>query len=105
MNALTEIEAPDETGLDLPDDWLLLSDPDLSAVEAELVQAALNEPRLSAGPMTEHFEKSFAAWLGRRHAVAVASGTLGTWLALPAMALGTSLPITVEAKRLSGDVD
>lgn len=77
-----------ETGLDLPDEWLLLSDPDLSEVEAELVQAALNEPRLSAGPMTEHFEKSFAAWLGRRHAVAVASGTLGTWLALRALGIG-----------------
>ena len=88
MNALTEIEAPEETELDLPDDWLLLSDPDLSPVEAELVQAALSEPRLSAGPMTEHFEKSFATWLGRRHAVAVSSGTLGTWLALRALGLG-----------------
>lgn len=88
MDALTEIEAADETELALPDDWLLLSDPDLSSVEAELVQAALNEPRLSAGPMTEHFENRFAAWLGRRHAVAVASGTLGTWLALRALGLG-----------------
>jgi len=29
----------------------------------------------------------------------------GWVLSLPEMALGTSLPITVEARRLSGDVD
>lgn len=78
-------EAPD---LDLPDDWLLLCDPDLGEVEAGLVQAALAKPGLSAGMMVQHFETSFAQWLGRRHAVAVASGTLGTWLALRALGLG-----------------
>lgn len=78
-------EAPD---LDLPDDWLLLCDPDLGEVEAGLVQAALAKPGLSAGIMVQHFETSFAQWLGRRHAVAVASGTLGTWLALRALGLG-----------------
>lgn len=91
MNALMPIasEAPaDEPDLDLPDDWLLLSDPDLSEVELELVQAALGEPNLSAGTMVQHFEKNFAQWLGRKHAVAVASGTLGTWLALRALGIG-----------------
>lgn len=72
----------------LPEGWLLLSDPDLSEVEAELVQAALAEPQLSAGRMVEHFERRFADWVGRRHAVAVASGTLGTWLALRALGIG-----------------
>ncbi|MFM2407082.1 MAG: hypothetical protein RL223_4962, partial [Pseudomonadota bacterium] len=38
---------------DLPDDWLLLSDPDISGVELELVQTALKEPRLTAGPMVQ----------------------------------------------------
>jgi perosamine synthetase len=79
------VEAPD---LDLPDDWLMLSDPDLSEVELELVQAALGQPNLSAGTMVQHFENSFAQWLGRRHAVAVGSGTLGTWLALRALGIG-----------------
>jgi len=78
----------DGPGLDLPDDWLLLSDPDLSEVESQLVQAALGEPTLSAGNMVQQFEKNFARWLGRRHAVAVASGTLGTWLALRALGIG-----------------
>lgn len=81
------LEVPAEDA-DLPDDWLLLSDPDLGEVEQQLVQAALAQPRLSAGPMTEHFEHRFAQWLGRRHAIAVASGTIGTWLALRALGLG-----------------
>jgi len=86
MSALPVLEdAPD---FELPDDWLLLSDPDLSEVEVELVQATLGEPNLSAGAMVQHFERNFAQWLGRRHAVAVASGTLGTWLALRALGIG-----------------
>jgi dTDP-4-amino-4,6-dideoxygalactose transaminase len=72
----------------LPDDSLLLSEPDMSELESALVQAALNAPRLSAGRMAERFETGFAQWLGREHAVAVASGTLGTWLALRAMGIG-----------------
>jgi dTDP-4-amino-4,6-dideoxygalactose transaminase len=72
----------------LPDDSLLLSEPDIGELESALVQAALNAPRLSAGRMAERFETGFAQWLGRAHAVAVASGTLGTWLALRAMGIG-----------------
>jgi perosamine synthetase len=86
--SVLEAEAGTDDELALPDDWLLLSDPDLSEVELELVQAALGQPRLAAGPMVEHFEKAFATWLGRKHAVAVASGTIGTWLALRAMGIG-----------------
>lgn len=88
MSALPHFDPPDEPELDLPDDWLLLSDPDMSEVELQLVQRALAQPRLAAGPMVEHFERQFAQWLGRRHAVAVASGTLGTWLALRALGIG-----------------
>jgi dTDP-4-amino-4,6-dideoxygalactose transaminase len=90
MSALPLLEGAvqDDAEPDLPDTWLLLSDPDLSDVETQLVQAALMEPRLSAGPMTGHFEQRFAQWLGRKHAVAVASGTLGTWLALRALGIG-----------------
>ena len=78
----------EEPELDLPDDWLLLCDPDLSEVELQLVQAAMGQPNLSSGTMVEHFERNFAKWLGRRHAVAAASGTLGTWLALRALGIG-----------------
>ncbi|WP_051242693.1 DegT/DnrJ/EryC1/StrS family aminotransferase [Azohydromonas australica] len=67
---------------------LLLSDPDMSEVEIKLVTAALGEPRLSAGRMVQHFENAFARWVGRKHAVAVSSGTVGAWLALRALDIG-----------------
>jgi len=70
------------------DDWLLLSDPDVSELEGQLAQAALRAPRLSGGRMVQQFEAGFARWLGRAHAVAVPSGMLGTWLALRALGIG-----------------
>jgi dTDP-4-amino-4,6-dideoxygalactose transaminase len=73
---------------DLPDDWLLLAEPDTSELEGQLVQAALASPRWSAGRLAERFEAGFARELGRAHAVAVASGTVGTWLALRALGIG-----------------
>jgi perosamine synthetase len=73
---------------ELPDDALLLSEPDIGELEMALVQAAMQAPRLSAGRMATRFEAGFAQWLGREHAVAVASGTLGTWLTLRAMGIG-----------------
>jgi dTDP-4-amino-4,6-dideoxygalactose transaminase len=71
-----------------PDNWLPLSHPDLSELEPQLVQAALAAPCWSAGALVAQFESSFARWLGRAHAVAVPSGTLGTWLALRAHGIG-----------------
>jgi dTDP-4-amino-4,6-dideoxygalactose transaminase len=86
MNALLAPGGAPEADVD--DDWLLLSDPDLSGVEMEGVLAALRSPRLSAGPLVAQFEAAYARWLGRGHAVAVASGTLGTLLALRALGIG-----------------
>ena len=71
-----------------PDDWLLLSEPDAGELEVQLVQAALAAPRWSSGRMVERFEAGFARWVGRAHAVAVPSGTVGTWLALRALGIG-----------------
>ncbi|MBI5460670.1 MAG: DegT/DnrJ/EryC1/StrS family aminotransferase [Gammaproteobacteria bacterium] len=68
---------------------ILLSDPDISAAELAAVEAVLSSPRLSQGPRVEQFEAAFAGYLGRRHAVAVASGTLGLLLALQAQGIGT----------------
>lgn len=80
-------EAPQSDEL-LGDDWITLGDPDFSALEQRLVALALGGSRLSHGPMVSRFEASFAQWLGRRHAVSVASGTLGTLLALRALGIG-----------------
>ncbi|CAL1239778.1 DegT/DnrJ/EryC1/StrS family aminotransferase [Candidatus Methylocalor cossyra] len=67
---------------------LLLSDPDISLAELEAVENVLKSPRLSAGPLVEAFEAAFAEYLGRKHAVAVSSATLGLMLALKAQGLG-----------------
>ena len=68
--------------------WIPLSDPDITAAEIEAVSDVLKSPRISAGPMVEQFEEAFAKYSGRRHAVAVGSGTLGMLLVLRAYGIG-----------------
>lgn len=69
-------------------DLISLFEPDCGGREIELVTAVLQCARWGDGPMVASFERAFAGWIGRRHAVAVASGTLGTWLALRASGIG-----------------
>ena len=75
---------------------IFLSDPDISAAELDAVGAALRSPRLSQGPVVEQFEQAFAESLGRRHAVAVASGTLGLLLTLQAYRIGPRQEVVVS---------
>ena len=49
------------------------------------------------GPETEAFEAEFAAFCGRRHAVAVASGTEALRLALRALGVGPGDEVIVPA--------
>lgn len=70
------------------DDWIALSDPDITPAELEAVIMALRSSQLSAGPAVEAFEQAFAQWLGRSRAVAVSSGTMGACLALKALGIG-----------------
>lgn len=63
---------------------ILLSDPDVSTTELEAVSAVLQSAHISAGPLVTEFEAEFAEYIGRKHAVAVSSGTLGILLALRA---------------------
>lgn len=69
-------------------DWIALSDPDMSSRELEVIGAVMRGSQLSRGPVLEAFEQSFANWVGRSYAISVASGTLGTWLALRAYDIG-----------------
>jgi len=68
--------------------FIPLSDPDITEVELEAVDAVMRSPRLSAGPTMEAFEGAFAEYLGRRYAVAVPSGTLGLLCALKSYEIG-----------------
>ncbi|WP_372524399.1 DegT/DnrJ/EryC1/StrS family aminotransferase [Piscinibacter sp.] len=81
----------------MKDDVIALSDPDIGHHELESVLHSLGAPRLSGGPLVEAFEASFADWVGRRYAVAVPSGTLGTWLALRALGIGPGDEVIASA--------
>jgi perosamine synthetase len=68
--------------------FIPLSDPDITLVELEAVDAAMRAPRISNGPTVEAFEAAFAAYVGRKYAIAVPSGTLGLLMALAAHGIG-----------------
>ncbi len=70
------------------DSFIPLSDPDITVAELEAVNVVLRSPRLSSGPVAEAFEAAFAAYLGRKYAVAVPSGTLGLLITLASYGIG-----------------
>ncbi|MEY4764258.1 MAG: hypothetical protein RI907_931 [Pseudomonadota bacterium] len=92
------MNAPAEA-LDMEDslEWLALSDPDLCTEELEAVVMTLRSSRLSAGPQVEGFERAFAHWLGREHACAVASGTVGLCLTLKVLGIGPGDEVLTSA--------
>jgi perosamine synthetase len=79
------------------DDLISLSDPDISTEELEAVILTLRSAQLSAGPQVLEFEQAMAAWVGRAHGAAVASGTLGLCLALKVMGIGAGDEIITSA--------
>jgi dTDP-4-amino-4,6-dideoxygalactose transaminase len=68
--------------------FIPISDPDITLAEIEAVDAVMRSPRLSSGSHVEAFEAAFAAYLGRRYAIACPSGTLGLLIALKAHGIG-----------------
>jgi len=67
---------------------IVLSDPDITLAEIEAVDQVMRSARLSNGPVVEEFEQAFAAYVGRRYAIAVPSGTIGLLVALKACGIG-----------------
>ena len=67
---------------------IALCESSISDQGVSLVEAVLESGRWGDGPMLESFEQGFARWVGRQHAVAVGSCTLGTWIVLRAMGIG-----------------
>lgn len=65
-----------------------LANPDITAREVAAVSRVLRSGTLSLGPELAAFEAAFAAYVGRRHALAVSSGTAGLHLAVRALGLG-----------------
>ena len=65
-----------------------LSRPDIAQRDIDAVVDVMNTPTLSIGPKVEQFESALRALTGRKHAVAVSSGTAGLHLALLAANIG-----------------
>jgi perosamine synthetase len=76
-------------------DTLPLAHPALEPGDLAFVEAALQAPRRQGGAFVERLENDLAAWAGRRHGVAVASSTLGLWLALRALDIGPGSEVIV----------
>jgi perosamine synthetase len=72
----------------MANDPIPLSSPDVTEQEVQAVAAVLRTPRLSIGPHVEQFEALCAARAGRRHGVAVNSGTSGLHLCVRALGIG-----------------
>lgn len=89
MSKIAIIE-PLDTDLAEPaeDGFIPLSDPDITTVEIDAVDAVMRSPQLSGGAVVERFEQAFADYVGRAYAVAVPSGTIGLVLALNAYGIG-----------------
>ena len=80
-NATTIEDAGTET-------WISLTDPDYSASELAAIETVLNRASQIDGHITKAFEIAFAKYIGRHHAIAVSSGTIGVLLALKAAGIG-----------------
>ncbi len=72
----------------MTDVWITLSDPDITRDEMLAVAEIMQSPQLTGGPAVAAFETAFADYVGRKHAIAVASGTTGLVLALKAFGIG-----------------
>ncbi|MHC4624193.1 MAG: DegT/DnrJ/EryC1/StrS family aminotransferase [Planctomycetota bacterium] len=64
-----------------------LSRPDITEKEIQAVCEVLRSPNLSLGPKLGEFEEAFAAYIGRKRAVAVNSGTSGLFLCMLALGI------------------
>ena len=73
-----------------------LNAPDFGALEEQYVLDALRSGWVTTGPYVERFERAFAAFTNRRHAVACSSGTAALWLALMALRLPQGVPVLTQ---------
>jgi perosamine synthetase len=78
-------------------DWITLTDPDISTHELAAVASVLKSSRISTGSVVHNFEAAFAHSLGRRYGIAVASGTIGLMVSLRAMGIGPGDEVIASA--------
>jgi len=74
----------------MSDDWITLSAADYSTAETSALELVSSRAKQNHGGLTKAFEASFATYIGRKHAIAVSSGTIGVLLALKAAGIGAN---------------
>jgi len=74
-----------------------LSKPDIGEKEIDNVVGVLRSGRLSLGPRLPEFEEKFAAYVGRKYAVAVNSGTSALHLCIRALGIGSQDEVITTA--------
>jgi len=65
-----------------------LSRPDINENDIKAVVEVLKTPNLSLGPKIPEFEEKMAKYIGRKHGIAVNSGTSGLFICLKALGIG-----------------
>ena len=90
LAVMQDVDQDDDDAVagDAGEGFIALSDPDITLAEIEAVDQVMRSPRLSSGTVVEEFEHAFAAYVGRKYAVAVPSGTIGLLIALKACGIG-----------------
>jgi perosamine synthetase len=78
-------------------DFISFHRPSIGLEESEAVQRVLNSRWLTTGPVTQQFERDFAAYVGSRYAVAVNSCTAALQLALDAASIGVGDEVLVPS--------
>lgn len=85
---------------------ILLSPPDVGDLEQEYVLRAMQSGWVApAGPDLEAFEEEVAARIGRKHAVALASGTAALHLALTSWGVGPGDVVPVSTLTFAATVN
>ncbi len=72
-----------------------IAKPLLGEAELAAIKEVLESGRLVQGPKVEAFEKAFASYLGRKHAIAVATGTAALQVALLAHRIGKGREVVI----------
>ncbi|MDJ0766030.1 MAG: DegT/DnrJ/EryC1/StrS family aminotransferase [Myxococcota bacterium] len=77
--------------------WIKLADPEINTADKSAAMAVLDSGTLVNGPAGRAFEAALAAHTGRRHAIAVSSGTTALFAAMHGMGIGPGNRVIVPA--------
>ena len=96
---------------DIDRDLLVLNSPfspwpSFSVEEADAARDVILSNRVNywTGEECRHFEREFAAWVGTRHAIALANGTVALDLALKALGIGPGDEVVVTPRTFLASV-